>query len=435
VIEITNLSTKEERINTKALSGLRGIMAIHVMVYHTLRNCEWEIDIMGYVPMTFFILMSGFVLALNDGKRIYSPTKCCTELCPDKEDKSKFDGKNFYQRRCARTIPLFWLTNLMAIPLFLLNNTFDWGTIVSIVMTIFTTNTWFFYPLFLNGPSWFVSTIWFYYWIFPSLLPRLQRYTAERKQKWLIIHFVIQLLIAVVFIVGVGLVFDDTGMIGFLTAYFWPVARLPQFIMGVLAGLLRNEGLGMRAKHSSWSLKQWSKCSNIMGASFVVSLVAISIIANAVGIQLGGPSDEGAFYITLLQSVVAWWAMEFIISLTFEDESVVSKLLSSKLAVYLGRISYGVYLIHFLVIQYISYIAYGETAVDASFIPIWCIPVMWIISVILGILLNRFIEEPLRKKLRPSRVLIIGKGEEKEEEMEKGDEELVVGAENDATMR
>merc|ERR1712173_511789 len=122
------------------------------------------------------------------------------------------------------------------------------------------------------------------------------------------------------------------------------------------------------------------------------------------------------------------------ISLTFEDESVVSKLLSSKLAVYLGRISYGVYLIHFLVIQYISYIAYGETAVDASFIPIWCIPVMWIISVILGILLNRFIEEPLRKKLRPSRVLIIGKGEEKEEEME-GDEELIAGAENDATMR
>jgi len=70
---------------------------------------------------------------------------------------------------------------------------------------------------------------------------------------------------------------------------------------------------------------------------------------------------------------------------------------------------------------------------------------MWSISIILGILLNRFIEEPLRKKLRPSRILIIGKGgtvhqsggmnEEKEEEMEGGDEELVVGAENDATMR
>merc|ERR1712173_466849 len=108
-----------------------------------------------------------------------------------------------------------------------------------------------------------------------------------------------------------------------------------------------------------------------------------------------------------------------------------------------GRISYGVYLIHLPVHQYISYIAYGQSAAESLYIPIWCIPVMWIISVVLGILLNRFIEEPIRKKLRPSRVLIIGQGgtvhesgemkEGKDDEME-GDEELVAGAENDATM-
>merc|ERR1712141_7148 len=108
------------------------------------------------------------------------------------------------------------------------------------------------------------------------------------------------------------------------------------------------------------------------------------------------------FYILLIQYVVAWWAMEFIISLTFEDESVVSKVLSSKLAVYLGRISYGVYLIHMPVHQYISYIAYGESAAESMYIPIRCIPVMWTISIFLGILLNRFIEEPLRKMLRPT---------------------------------
>merc|ERR550532_3166410 len=175
--------------------------------------------------------------------------------------------------------------------------------------------------------------------------------------------------------------------------------------MGVLSGLLRNEGLGMRHDHSSWSPKQWSKCSNIMAASFVVSLVAISITANVLGIQFFYCVDPVyKFYILLIQYVVAWWAMEFIISLTFEDESFASKLLSSKLAVYLGRISYGVYLIHMPVHQYISYIAYGESAAESLYIPIWCIPVMWSISIILGILLNRFIEEPLRKKLRPARV-------------------------------
>ena len=70
--------------------------------------------------MTFFFLLSGFLLGLNEGSKCkqYSPTKCCTELKGDPEDKSRFDGKNFYQRRIARTVPLFYLTNLMCIPLY-----------------------------------------------------------------------------------------------------------------------------------------------------------------------------------------------------------------------------------------------------------------------------------------------------------------------------
>merc|ERR1719242_2829206 len=247
--------------------------------------------------------------------------------------------------------------------------------------------------------------IWFYYWIFPSLLPRLQRYTTQQKQKWLIGHFVIQLLVPIVLIVGGGLVSEDVGSIGGLASYYWPVVRLPQFIMGVLAGLLRNEGLGMRAGHSNWTTKQWSKCSNIMGALLVVGLVVLSVIVNVLRMET---VDIAVF---LLQYAVAWWAMEFIISLTFEGDSFVSKLLTSKVALSLGRISYGVYLIHIPVHLYLSYAIHGAVNyAELEFvIPMWCVPVMWIISVILGILLNRFIDEPLRKMLRPSRVEQAGK--------------------------
>merc|ERR1712228_887437 len=38
---------------------------------------------------------------------------------------------------------------------------------------------------------------------------------------------------------------------------------------------------------------------------------------------------------------------------------------------------------------------------DEWLIPVWCIPVMWILSIIMAILLNRFVEERLRKRLRP----------------------------------
>merc|ERR1711972_247816 len=143
----------------------------------------------------------------------------------------------------------------------------------------------------------------------------------------------------------------------------------------------------------------------------------VSVIVNLLGIGL----TTGNTVAAQSQWVVAWWAMEFIISLTFEDDSFVSKLLTSKVALYLGRISYAVYLIHLPVHQYISYIAYGETNYKESEL---YIPIMWIISVILGILLNRFIEEPVRKKLRPSRVVKQAKnnvdGEAKENKEEEG---------------
>ena len=47
---------------------------------------------------------------------------------------------------------------------------------ISILTTLTITGSWF-GPFLLNLPSWFVSTIWFFYWIFPSLLPKLQKYS------------------------------------------------------------------------------------------------------------------------------------------------------------------------------------------------------------------------------------------------------------------
>merc|ERR1711879_689651 len=165
-----------------------------------------------------------------------------------------------------------------------------------------------------------------------------------------------------------------------------------------------------------------------MGALWVAFFVAMSVIVNVLGIGLTG----GNFEVALTQWVVAWWAMEFIISLTFEDESFVSKLLTSKVALFLGRISYGVYLIHIPVHLYLSYVFYGAVNyAELEFvIPMWCVPVMWLISVILGILLNRYIEEPLRKMLRPLRE----EKPRKETGTKREEKELVIGIENDATM-
>jgi len=410
-------------INTTALIGLRGILAVYVMVYHSFLLSTLRINILGTIPVTFFILISGFVLALNHGKRMYYPTKCCTELTGDPADKSRFDAKHFYQRRAARTLPLFYLLNLTSIPLIFGGHSHlgdEWAILsLELPLTVFAANSWLGIPLTLNGPAWFVATIWFFYWIFPSLLPRLQGYNTEEKQKWIIGHCVFQLFIPMVMFGG-GIVVDHTYSVvyGFWSAHTWPVSRLPQFVMGMLAGLLRNEGRGMRSGHRRWSVEQWGVYVDTVATLSVPVLVILCVIASRDAETQNVMSLYSQFLIT-------WWALEFIVSLTLDEgTSVVSKVLRSNMALFLGRISYALFLVQLPILQYLCWIIHGQTtggspqcgdgdisdcereimmvAVKEEWlIPVWCIPVMWTASGIMAIVLTRFVEEPLRKRLRP----------------------------------
>lgn len=262
--------SQSTNINTTALTGMRGILSLQIVVFHALLFCKWRYNILGSTSMTFFFLISGFLLGLRDGKQKYFPTPCCGELSKS-WDKSRFDGKHFYQRRMARTLPLYYLTNLMCIPLYVsslhtrttapcismmqsssytlyyiftlylcgvhrIRSGYSWvdpggSGYVVYSLTLFASTTWFGIPLCLNGPSWFVSTMWFFYWIFPSLLPQLQQYDVKEKRRWIFIHFLIQLF------GGCALVFIFTSIIpvpqwAFFIGTFWPPSRLPVFIMG-----------------------------------------------------------------------------------------------------------------------------------------------------------------------------------------------------------
>ena len=141
----------------------------------------------------FILFCAISVFVILTGKELYEPTKCCTELKKFDDGKRHFDGKNYYQRRMARPLPMFYFSNLVMIPIcyfsrhpewnedpptFMGNGLFNTEWLFYVEM-VFVCSSWFsgakgtIYRL--NGPSWFVSTIWFFYWIFPSLLPRLQR--------------------------------------------------------------------------------------------------------------------------------------------------------------------------------------------------------------------------------------------------------------------
>ena len=64
----SNKSQNEIKIDSHALNGLRGLISLHVMVFHSLIYSHVGWNILGSVPMSMFILISGFLISLNDGR-------------------------------------------------------------------------------------------------------------------------------------------------------------------------------------------------------------------------------------------------------------------------------------------------------------------------------------------------------------------------------
>ena len=70
---------------------------------------------------------------------------------------------------------------------------------------------------------------------------------------------------------------------------------------------------------------------------------------------------------------------------------------------FLGRISMSIYLVHVPTILWINCAIIGPFPMSIKpaeiNLPLWAIPIHILISVILGIVLTLYIEEPARKKL------------------------------------
>ena len=162
---------------------------------------------------------------------------------------------------------------------------------------------------------------------------------------------------------------------------------------------------------------------------FLLSFIIIGILENHLTHELGSA--------VWMQLGIAFVALEWIVSLSFDDgTSITAKIFTSKMALFLGEISYPLYLFHEPFIQYLCWINYGDISkpqcefkaeleceeldIDCGYdtvdpckveweewqnkrlIPVWNVPIVVVVSLLAAVMLNRFIEEPLRKKLRPS---------------------------------
>eukprot|EP01048_Picozoa_sp_COSAG05_P006961 COSAG05_NODE_474_length_9484_cov_8.277784_1_plen_612_part_00 len=238
---------KKKRVDTSALTGLRGLAALQVAAGHIapLTNL-WGggVDLIGSAAMPFFFLLSGFIMTLGYGQTTYSVPGCC--CCRQrKSDVEEQDGAagatkpmakgRFWQNRFARLWPVYMVTNVWVVPRIFQMHSMGGGAgvlgiTVNLILAALGMNSWV-VPLIdagmpPNGVCWTITTMSFFYWCFPFLLPRWQRMPVESRNAWIVNCFWIQCL-------------------GYLLP-FWLYARIPQ-------GVFYRPGAGGRPDGAWWS--------------------------------------------------------------------------------------------------------------------------------------------------------------------------------------
>ena len=76
-----------------------------------------------------------------------------------------------------------------------------------LVISIFSINTWLLpYKEFApNDPAWTISTLSFWYWLFPFIFPRLQRLTNKELAQGIVKYFWLSVGINIMLFLGLGL--------------------------------------------------------------------------------------------------------------------------------------------------------------------------------------------------------------------------------------
>jgi peptidoglycan/LPS O-acetylase OafA/YrhL len=370
------MSLEASRPRLPAITSLRFFAAFHVALFHmdamgAITGPGWLKTFagIGYVGVSFFFVLSGFIL-------VYT-----------------YAGRNivlgeFWQTRFARIYPAYLFSLILSFPFFYFGalkmhiEFFAFAEehfVLASVLVLTLLQAWV--PaaaLAWNSVAWSLSVEAFFYAIFPFALVRFAKLSRKTLLVLVPACWLAGLAVSIGFLAmrpaGAPYVSsaDWSGAVDFVK--FFPLVRLPEFLIGMACGFLflRSERNPQHAL-SLVALGLTGVAATAAASKFVPYLV--------VHTALSGPAFAALVYGIAMEPKWAAW-------------------LNNRVLVLFGNASYSFYLLHTLTIFPFFHNLRTMQVRNQGFIGIgiWLVMMLGISS-----LVYRFIEEPARRKLRPKR--------------------------------
>lgn len=340
-----------------ALTGIRFLAASYVVLTHTefanlvyVRSTfgPYVIAANGYLAVTLFFLLSGFILAYTYYGQVESRSDC----------------RRFWEARFARIWPMY------AVSLLASSATFRAIPPASeAIPTLLMVQSWNPCNLYLaaawNSVCWTLSVEAFFYLLFPAIQHQLER--CSRRT--------LHVLLGVVLLVCV-LCNTSAQTIGHVHAtgiyHYIPfaVVKTPEFVVGVLLGNLY--------------LRQWRSTEAATPRRGLVTWAAAIAIAGLLCLR-AGPAT----------SLIVPAFAALLVGLTTE-KSLLNRLLSTRWLIVGGQISYSIYLLQ------IPCKAFVDLWMDECGVrePLLRFAAVFGVLLIVSYLCFRLIEEPARRLIR-----------------------------------
>lgn len=298
-----------------SLTGLRfaaagGVVYTHSVLLlnpHLAKTLGPEVWV-GASSVSLFFILSGFVLTHSA-----RPTDT---------------ARSFWRRRAAKILPnhvLTWCVVVGALAAAGTATAKGGSGIVAHLTSLFLVNTWVPSQRFLsagNPVSWSLAAEMFFYLLFPVLLPWIKRLS----RRGLLIGAVSAIALVWAWPVFCALVLNPEGRFfpGYWFLYMLPVTRLPEFVLGMIVARISAERIRVPR-------------IGVLPAAFgVISAVIVnaSLLPHA-----------------FLYAASTVGSLAVLVHATAElDLRGKSSLLRTAPLVFLGEISYAMYLVHLLVL-------------------------------------------------------------------------------------